>query len=72
MSEKKLPEFLKLNPPERERKYIYKDCVLIFNDVVEIAVSASGTHRLNLKDGTKAIVPTGWLAIKLDVDEWTF
>ena len=40
--------------------------------VVSINVSRSGTHRLNLKDGRKVIVPSGWLAIEFDADEWTF
>lgn len=66
------PEFTKLNPVERARKYIFPGGREIeFYGVHSIAVSASGTHRLETNAGQKIIVPTGWLAIILDVDDWT-
>jgi hypothetical protein len=39
--------------------------------VTAVAVSQSGTHRLESKNG-KRIVPTGWIAIEVDCDEWSF
>src|SRR5687768_11980239 len=78
MDEKReLPRFVELNPPERSRTYIFAmddNTVGTFRieNVVKIAISKSGTHRLEDSDGYKFIVPTGWIGIELDVDEWTF
>ncbi len=70
---KEKPEFIKLAAPCRKRIYIFPGGDKIeFKNVTEIAVSSSGNHRLNMEDGTKAIVCSGWIAILLDMDEWTF
>ena len=67
------PDFITLVAPERKRTYLFpNNQTIIFENISAVAVSKSGTHRLNMADGTKAIVPTGWLAILLDMDEWTF
>jgi len=67
-------EFKKVN--EQGRTYIYiRDGALhgiTFDGVVEVGISASGGHRLNLKDGGKAIPAKDWIAIEIDVEEWTF
>jgi hypothetical protein len=63
-------DFISVN--EQNRTYIFPNGKVTLTGVVGINVSKSGTHRLNLVDGTKFIVPSGWLAIKLDVKEWTF
>lgn len=74
----KVPTFNKLTPPERSRKYIFPNGEIVFQDVTAVAVSPSGTHRLELGGlgqvgaARKAIVPTGWIGIVLDVDDWTF
>lgn len=72
------PVFTTLSPVERSRKYIFPTGEVVFSDVTAISISPSGTHRLEL-GGTgivgaarKAIVPTGWIGIVLDVDDWTF
>lgn len=57
---------------EKWRKYIFpNDQQLMFNDVTHVGVSARGTHRLQLLDGTKVIVPAGFLAITLQAEEWS-
>lgn len=73
------PVFTTLSPPERKRTYVFPGGhEFVAEDVLAIAVSPSGTHRLELGGqgvvgrARKVIVPTGWLAIVLDVDEWTF
>ncbi len=66
------PELTRLNPPERKRTYHFpvgKSFTL--TDVTHLLARPSGTHRIQTGDGKKWIVPGGWLAIELDVDEWT-
>jgi hypothetical protein len=67
-----MTNFTELNPVERERVYVFPDGdVLSFKNVVRLAVSERGTHRLELADGTKVIIPPKWIAIELDVDAWS-
>lgn len=67
------PHFIKLDPAEKSRKYIFTNGYeLTFNDVRAVAVSERGTHRIEMGDGQKAIVLPGFVAIILDVPEWTF
>lgn len=65
-------KFLRIDPPERKRIYVFPSGQVIFENVVEICVRPSGTHRLVTADGKKHIVSIGWLSITLEVDEWTF
>jgi hypothetical protein len=61
-----------INPPERSRTYHYADGrTLAMKDVRALCVRPSGTHRLETADGRKWIVAPGWVAIELDVDDWT-
>lgn len=62
--------FRKVN--ERKRTYVYEKTKLTYENVVEVKISESGTHYLNLQDGTKVIVAPKWIAIELDIDEWSF
>lgn len=39
--------------------------------VNKFGVGKSGTHRLETEDGKKHIIPTGWVALHLDLEEWT-
>lgn len=68
-------EWVELNPPERERRYIYAgvSSELVYKNVRRIKVSESGNHYIEA-DGVNghAIVAPGWRAIELDVDSWTF
>ncbi len=64
-------EFITVN--EQNRKYTFLNGATIYLEgVVSINVSKSGTHRINTKDGKKHIIPTGWVHIELDADEWSF
>lgn len=45
---------------------------MTLTNVVAVGVRPSGTHRVETGDGKKWIIPGGWLAIELDMDEWTF
>lgn len=66
-------EFVILEKLERMRTYIYKDGFnLEIKNVISVSVRPSGSHRLETSDGEKWIVLPGFIAIKLDVDEWTF
>lgn len=66
------PVFTKLDPPETLRIYHFPGGETFrLDNVTALAVSASGTHRLETQDGKKWIVPTGWLAIELDMKDWT-
>lgn len=66
------PQFIELSPAEIERKYVFPSGEVVLHKVKRIAVSESGTHRLETADGAKHIVPTGWIHIELEVDQWTF
>ncbi len=73
MSETKEPmAFTELQPPERMRAYHFPESTLVIQNVCRICIRPSGTHRLETKDGRKWIVPTGWMAIEIDMDAWTF
>lgn len=56
---------------EKKRTYIFPDADITFENVTGICVRDSGTHRLELADGNKVIVPAKWIAIVLD-GEWKF
>jgi len=60
----------------REQTRIYHfpgDCVVKFENVIGFGMRQGGTtHRLELKDGTKVVVASGWLWIELpDLKEWS-
>ena len=65
-------EFQTVN--EAKRTYIFPNNNRVeFEGVEQICVRKSGTHRLNLKDGRKVIVPTGWLAVEIEgLPAWGF
>lgn len=68
----KSEEMTTLDPIERKRTYTFPqtDTVELTN-VIAIKVSDSGNHRLKTSDGLLHIVPTGWIHICIDADEWT-
>ena len=59
---------------EAKRTYVFPGGNrVVYEGVESICVRPSGTHRLNLKNGCKVIVPTGWLAIEIDsLKDWVF
>jgi hypothetical protein len=67
------PKFIELISGESVREYTFPggDVVRI-EDVARIAVSDSGTHRIETKNGQKHIVPTGWIHITFNAASWTF
>lgn len=68
-----MTEWVELNPPERMRKYIFPKKEFIVKNVVRIKVSEFGTHYLETSDNNlRHIIFPGWIAITLDVDDWTF
>jgi hypothetical protein len=60
---------------ERERRYLFVveggSHELKFPNVIRIRFSRSDTHWLEMADGRKAIVPSGWVALLIDADEWS-
>lgn len=68
---------LKWNDVEKQsRTYLFpshegqKSAVTI-NNVVKVAVSNT-THRLETTNGSKYIIPNGWIAIRINAKEWSF
>lgn len=64
------PEFVEVK--EQKRTYTFAGGTVTIYGVVSINVSKSGTHRINASDGTKHIIPPGWLHIQFEADDWTF
>lgn len=57
---------------EKWRIYHFPTGTLKIEHVIKLCVRPSGTHRLETADGTKWIIPVGWIAIEIDSDEWIF
>ena len=65
-------EMTELNPPERSRTYTFPQGESVtLKDVTHFLARESGTHRLKTKDGRLHIVPTGWIHIEIDAEEWS-
>ncbi len=65
--------FREVDKGEKSRTYIFSDeKKLKFENVARVAVSKSGTHRLELEDGSKFIVNNDWLTILIDAEDWSF
>lgn len=56
--------------PERKRIYHFPEGDMTIENVCELIVRPSGTHRLKTLDGKYYIIPKGWLGIELDIDKW--
>lgn len=57
---------------EKERIYHFPDnSTVVLNNVVELIVRDSGTHRVKTDDNKLHIIPTGWIHIEIDEKEWT-
>lgn len=60
------------NPPEKFRTYRFpNDEYVRLENVTELIVRPSGTHRLKTADGKFHIISTGWIHIALDIKDWT-
>lgn len=65
------PTFVTVN--EQKRTYYFPNySIITLNGVVSINVSKSGTHRINTSDGKKHIIPSGWIHIEFEAEDWTF
>ena len=64
---------IKIDPPEKERIYYFPNNEkVILQNVCELIVRPSGSHRLTTTDGKSHIIPNSWLHIELDIDQkWT-
>jgi len=58
---------------ESTRTYLFASRNIGFQNVTELIVRASGTHRLKTADGKLHVVQPGWLAITIEDEkkEWT-
>lgn len=67
------PVFTELNPPERKRTYVYRDgSELTIENITRICIRPSGSNRLETADGKKWVILAGFVAVRLEVDSWTF
>lgn len=72
MNEVAKPELTMLVPPERSRTYHFPDGkTKTIHNVTHFLARPSGSHRLKTGLGQLWIIPTGWLAIEIDADDWT-
>ncbi len=65
-------DFTEINPPERKRTYHFAGGTVEIPNVSRVCVRPSGNHRIETTDGKRFIVNAGWLAIELEVEDWTF
>ena len=67
-----IEEFTPLTPPEKKRTYHFPngESFSLYN-VTHFLARPSGTHRLKTGEGLLHVVPTGWLHIEIDVEDWT-
>ena len=55
------------------REYLYPDkSSLRFESIAKVGVSPSGNHRLELLNGDKVVVMSGWRAIVISATDWSF
>jgi hypothetical protein len=66
--------FREITPPEDRRSYIFPhNQRVIIEGPAKIAIADSGNHRIETTTGERFIIPTGWLAIKIETrGEWGF
>lgn len=63
-------EPIKLN--EKQRVYHFpNNSSVVLNNVVELIVRDSGTHRIKTEDKKLHIIPTGWIHIEINEVDWT-
>ena len=56
---------------EKRRTYVYPDGFRLTYENVAAFGRGSSTHRLKLADGTHVIVMPGFVAVELDITDWT-
>jgi hypothetical protein len=65
-------EFKEITVPEKSRTYVFPSGKVTVVDVSKVCVRPSGSHRLETASGEKYIIPSGWIAMKIDAEEWSF
>lgn len=55
---------------EKKRTYTFPNTKVELQNVTELIVRESGTHRLKA-DGKIHVIATGWVHIEIDEEEWT-
>jgi len=56
---------------QTRRYYFPHNEVVEIKGIFELIVSSSGSHRLRTNDKKLHIIPTGWLHIEIDAENWT-
>lgn len=65
--------FVDLTPPEKKRTYVYRDgSELTIENVARLCVRPSGSNRIETIDGQKWVILAGFIAVRIEVDSWTF
>ena len=65
-------EFKPVTAGEKSRTYIFGSGKVRIENVERVCVRPSGGHRLETADGRKFIVNSGWLAIEIEAESWSF
>lgn len=66
----KLEKAIKLSEKQRIYYFPHEERVVL-NQVIELIVRDSGTHRIKTADKKLHIIPPGWIHIEIDESEWT-
>lgn len=57
---------------EKSRTYFFPNNEkVVLENVTELIIRDSGTHRLKTADEKLHIVPSGWIHVEIDEKEWT-
>jgi hypothetical protein len=56
---------------ERSRTYVFAQGEYTVKNAVGLCVRPSGSHRVEDAQGGKHIVPSGWMAIQVEADNWS-
>ena len=79
-------KWMKIDPPERSRTYIFPVfsplgghptmVEMVIENVTAMYVSSTGHHYIESAHPNgktkRAIIKPGWLAVKIDADDWSF
>lgn len=66
-----MTEMIELKPHEKTRIYRFPDGELVSLKDVTHFLNRPTNHRLKTADGKLHIVPTGWIHVEIDAEEWT-
>jgi hypothetical protein len=73
------PDMHIISPPEKSRIYYFSpvdekddDIIFTLENVCKVGIGSEGHHRIETTDGKKFIINNTWIAIELDIGEWSF